>query len=276
MLQWCDKPTEPTAQEQDRMLRFAAVVRAELIGSGQRVALVARSGLNLDRIGQRYSHAGISLRDSSNAPWSVRQLYFDCDAARPKLFDEGLAGFLLGTHNPSLGYVSMVLLPEPQAGALADAAIDNRRALGLLGADYSANAYAYSEAFQNCNQWVMEMLASAWAPLQPGAGRRDAQSWLQAQGYEPTVIAPGGRWMIDLAQFIPWIHNRDHPASDLEQARYRISMPVAIERFVQQRLPGAQRLEFCHNTTQIVVRRGWEPLAEGCVAEPGDRVLSLD
>ncbi|MFZ2990954.1 MAG: hypothetical protein WA086_23385, partial [Ideonella sp.] len=36
MLQWCDKPTEPTAQEQDRMLRFAAVVRAELIGSGQR------------------------------------------------------------------------------------------------------------------------------------------------------------------------------------------------------------------------------------------------
>jgi hypothetical protein len=40
-------------------------------------------------------------------------------------------------------------------------------------------------------------------------------------------------------------------------------------------VPGAQRLEFCHTERHVVVRRGWTPLAEGCVPEDGDTVVPL-
>ena len=37
-------------------------------------------------------------------------------------------------------------------------------ALALLGREYSANAYPFSPRYQNCNQWVAELLATAWRP----------------------------------------------------------------------------------------------------------------
>ena len=71
---------------------------------------------------------------------------------------------------------------------------------------------------------------------------------------------------------VPWLHRDDHPPEDLHAARLRISMPTALEAFVREQVPGAQRVEFCHNERQMVVRRGWEPIAEGCEAGPGDTV----
>jgi hypothetical protein len=45
---------------------------------------------------------------------------------------------------------------------------------------------------------------------------------------------------------------------------------------VRQQAPGAQRVELCHDDRQVVVRRGWTPIADGCVPGPGDRVVPLD
>jgi hypothetical protein len=53
-------------------------------------------------------------------------------------------------------------------------------------------------------------------------------------------------------------------------------MPAAVEAFVRQREPAAERLEFCHDTRQMVLRRGWEPLGEGCTAQPGDVVVRFE
>src|SRR5882672_3855709 len=86
---FCDRPSPLTALQQDRLLQFAAVARRELEASGQDVALIARSGIDLARFDLRYSHAGVSLKASGNAPWSVRQLYFACDEGRPRLYDQG-------------------------------------------------------------------------------------------------------------------------------------------------------------------------------------------
>jgi hypothetical protein len=97
---------------------------------------------------------------------------------------------------------------------------------------------------------------------------------LREAGYEPSVIEAG--WMAGLTPFVPWLHRSDHPQEDLEARRFRISMPASIERFVQGRLPTAQRLEFCHTSRHVVVRRGWEPIAEGCVPGPHDQVVKLD
>ena len=166
-LRYCDAPPSLDARQQDRLLRFAALIRRELAASGQAVALVARSGLDLERFAQRYSHAGVSLRDSPNTPWSVRQLYYACDEGAPRLYDQGLAGFVQGTHDADAGFVSVLLLDADDGAALQRAALDPARALQLLGARYSANAYPFATHYQNCNQWLAELLAAAWGDLGP-------------------------------------------------------------------------------------------------------------
>ncbi len=276
-LRFCDRAIPLSAAQQDRMLRFAAVLREELEGSGQTVALVARSGLDLQRFGLRYSHAGLSLRAVEGTPWSVRQLYYACDEGRPRLFDQGLAGFVLGMDQAALGYVSVLLLP-PQAGAAIErAALDKTHALRLLGADYSANAHAFSLRYQNCNQWLIELVATALGRLdQPGDLRAQAQAWLAAEGYAPAPVEVGSHLLMFAGGFIPWIHYDDHPEDDRYALRLRTSLPASIEGFLRARLPGAQRIELCHDGRQVVVRRGWQPVAEGCVPEAGDRVLPLD
>jgi hypothetical protein len=275
--QLCGRSTPLNAAQQDRLLRVADLVKSELEASGARVALVSRSGLDLGRFGIRYSHAGISLKGSANAPWSVRQLYFACDERRPRLFDQGLPGFLFGTDDPALGYLSIVLLPSAAAAALERSALDDAHALRLLAGRYSANAYPFDARYQNCNQWVAELLASAWAvPGDDADARRSAQRWLAAQGYAPAPVEVGSHWLMLGANFIPWLHSDDHPAEDLHARRFKVSLPTSIEAFVRQQLPAATRIEVCHDERQAVLRRGWAPMGEGCRAEPGDTVLTLE
>mgnify|MGYP003381599231 CR=1 FL=1 len=54
-LNYCQSETELAVGVQDRLMQVAGLVKAELDRSGQRVALVARSGLALQRLDQRYS-----------------------------------------------------------------------------------------------------------------------------------------------------------------------------------------------------------------------------
>ena len=304
-LRYCDRGLDPSAAQKDTLLRFAALLKRRLDAAGTPLVLLSRSGMDLSRLGVRYSHTGFSLRDSPNGAWSVRQLYFACDEGRSRLFDQGIPGFVFGTDDPALGYVSMLLLPEAVAAPLARVVLDKSRALALLAPTYSANAHAFSLLYQNCNQWVAEMLAEAWsgrrqaapAPTvlgraadaddlgdDPAAGppaaaldpRAGAQRWLAAQGYVPETLEIGWRPLVWLAGMLPWLHNDDHPDADLGAARYRISLPTALEAFVRARVPGAERIEFCHRGTQVVVHRGWSPVAEGCRPGEGDEVLALD
>ena len=271
---FCDRPAVLSATQQDRLLSFAAIAKQELDASAQTLAIVARSGLNLARFGIRYSHAGISLAANPNAPWSVRQLYYACDEGQPRLYDQGLPGFVFGTDDPSLGYLSIVLLPAVEAAALERAALDTPRALALLGGDYSANAYAFSTRYQNCNQWLVELLAATWGASD--GGRDGAQRWLEAQGYAPQPVAVNSRLLMFAAGFVPWLRSDDHPSEDLQAMRFRTSLPASIEAFVRKRLPGAERIELCHDDKRIVIRRGWTPIADGCVPTEGDRVIALD
>ncbi len=293
-LHTCDPPDKLTAAQKDKIFSFGAVIKAELEKSGQRMALISRAGLDLGRFGVRYSHAGFTLKHSPDTPWAVRQLYYACDEKQPHIFDQGMLGFLLGMNEPSLGYISVVFLPEADASELERAALDKQQALQLLGATYSANAYPYSLQYQNCNQWVVEVLAAARGgllegrsmPARPdgGAGqggtppplRERAQGWLRQQGYIPSVIDVGWRPLMWATAFVPWLNNDDHPAADQAQAIYRVSMPAAIENFVRTQVPGAQRVEFCHTERHVVVRHGWTPIAEGCVPAADDTVIAID
>lgn len=273
---FCDRGTDLGAAQHDRRLRLVAQLRQELQASGAEVALVSRSGVDLSRFDQRYSHAGIALKHSPNTPWSVRQLYYACDEGRPRLFDQGLAGFLLAADDAPSGHVSVVFLPPQAAAALATAALDRRRSLQILAADYSANAHAFSTRYQNCNQWVAELMAAAWGGLGEGASRAQAQAWLQARGFEPHRFEAGSWWLAWVARLVPLLHHDDHPQADLDDHVYRVSMPASLETFVQRLMPEARRIELCHDQRHIVVRQGWQPLGPGCEAGPGDRRLLFD
>jgi hypothetical protein len=273
---FCDRDQPLTAVEQDRLLRFAAVLREELSATEDSVALVSRSGLDLSRFGIRYSHAALAWR-SDDGVWSARQLYYACDEARPRIYDQGLAGFALGTDDPRLGYLSIVRLPAPAVLALRPALTDNPRVLHLLAAQYSANAYAYGLRYQNCNQWIMEMIAAGWGDLADGEDLRErAQAWLRDAHYAPAPVDVDSRLLMLASYFVPLLHLDDHPADDRWAMKLRISLPSSVETFVRERFPASQRIEICHDERRVVVHRGWQPIADGCTPGDGDRVVLLD
>ncbi|WP_090438228.1 DUF2145 domain-containing protein [Duganella sp. CF458] len=272
-MMFCDRPAKVSAAAQDHVLRFAAVVKEELERSGAAAAVVSRAGLDLARLGLRYSHAGLALKANPNSPWSVRQLYYACDEKRPRIFDQGMAGFVLGAEEPAQGHLSMVLLPDVLADALQAAALDTQTPLSLLSGEYSANAYAYGTRYQNCNQWLLELMASAWGASTPQ--REDAQRWLRERGYEAEPVNVG-RALVIAAHFVPLVHVIDHPDEDLRAQTMRVSMPSSIEHFVRREAPQAHRIELCYNANHIVIRRGWEAMGAGCEAQAGDEVIAFE
>jgi hypothetical protein len=274
----CDRSSPLSAEQQDKVFRFGGIIKAELEKSGQSIVLIARSGLDLSRFGFRYSHAGVSFKAGRSTPWSVRQLYYACDEQRPRIYDQGMSGFLLGSDAPSIGYVSVVFFPSAEAAALERVASDDRRAMRLLGPAYSANAFPFSARYQNCNQWVLELVATAWGHLDDTGGaeeqRTQSQGWLQGMGYVPSVFDV--RYLMWLGALIPWLHSDDHPPEDIEQSVYRVSMPASIEAFVHATVSGASRIEFCRTERHIVIRRGWDPIPEGCQPDALDTVIALE
>lgn len=273
---FCDKSRQTSANEQDRILLFSAAIRDELDASGSDTVIISRSGLDLSRFHIRYSHSAIATK-SDTGTWTVRQLYYACDEGHPRIFDQGLAGFAAGSDNPKLGYMSILLMPADSAKTVRQASQDTARALGLLATTYSANAYAFSTLYQNCNQWVIELLAIAWGNL-TGSGdtRTGAQQWLREADYDPMPVNVNSGILMIASAFTPMLHLNDHPDDEREAMRLKVSLPSTIETFVRQRLPDSQHIELCHNDKQIVVHHGWVPIAEGCQPGDGDRVLSFD
>jgi len=273
---FCDRAHQLTAAQQDRILRFAGVVREELAAVNSDTVLISRSGLDLSRFQIRYSHAAIAWRDEDKV-WTARQLYYACEEERPRIFDQGMAGFAMGIDNPSLGYISIVKLPQQAAQSLRQAALDKQRVLRLLAATYSANAYVYALNYQNCNQWVMEILAAGWGDLPDGEDlRARAQLWLQQAHYAPEPTAVNSHWLMFASSFVPLLHLDDHPVEDRYALKLKISLPATVETFVHEQYPDSERVEICHDGKQVVVHRGWTPIADGCVPAAGDRVVQLD
>jgi hypothetical protein len=273
---FCERAKDITAEEQDRVLRFAGVVKRELERSGARAAVIARAGTDLSRFGLLYSHAGIALRDNPGSPWAVRQLYYACDEARPRLFDQGVPGFALGADAPVRGHMSLLFLPDEEERLLQRAALNTPLALALLAGKYSANAYAYGTRYQNCNQWVAELIASAWGRLDGReAPREQAQAWLRAQGYAAGPVKIPSHALMFAGQFVPLVHLNDHPVEDIHALALHVSVPAAIEDFVRRQAPQARRVEVCHDARRIVVRRGGEALDAACTPKPDDEVIDI-
>ena len=229
---------------------------------GAPVALISRSGLNLKAIGHRYSHAGFMT-----GPASVRQLYYDCETAQPRVFDEGLAGFVKGVARDASPRFSVLWWPPEPARVLAGTVADEALATALLSPRYQAHAYTWSLHTQNCNQWLVELVAAAFGG---GSSRAEAQQWLREQGYAGSnVQLPWVGWLV-AAAVIPHLGLQHHPPEHLQALRLEVSLPAAVEAWVRRMWPQVERVEWCRRGDEVVVRRGWQPLDEHCTPQPGD------
>lgn len=270
----CPTPEPVAAAQADGLLQMASLIQDEWQARGTAAALVSRSGLNLRAIGHVYSHSGFLLGQAPH----VRQLYLDCASGRPRVFDEGLAGFVRGVAHDVLPRLSVVWWPIEAAQDVARAATDDGLATSLVAPVYQAQAHAWSVHSQNCNQWVAEVVALAFARERdtPGQrGRIDAQHWLREKGYSGSVISlPWVGWLV-AAAVLPHMGLAHHPEDNLQALRLEVSLPDSLERFVRRQWPQAERMEWCLRGREVVVRRGWVPLDAACTPRDGDQVRAL-
>jgi hypothetical protein len=146
------------------------------------VVLIARVGQDLSEYGLRYSHVGFAYRDGDT--WRVAHKLNDCGTDHSAVYRQGLGEFFLDDpFEYEAGIV--VLKPEVQAHLLA-VLRDNQRLGQMHTAAYSMVAYAWSQQYQQSNQWALETLAMAEEPA--AADRVRAQAWLKLHGYEPTTL----------------------------------------------------------------------------------------
>ena len=196
-------------------------------------------------------------------------MYFACDERRARVVDQGLAGFLLGADDAERGFVSLLLLPAEAARPLA--AVSDAQARALLGEQYMANAHPADLLRQNCNQWLAELLASAWGPpAAEGGAREAAQRQLAAWDYRPEPVQYGTALWRAAAAFVPWV---SMPVR-LEIAR-TCSLPTDLEALARRLFPGARRVELCYTASHWVLRREGPALADDCRAEDGDESHSF-
>ena len=168
--------------------RTHQALEAEHARRGTQVVLLARAGQDLSRYGLRWSHLGYAYRDAADGrpAWRVVHKLNHCGTAEGALYRQGLGQFFLDDlWRAEAGWV--VIAPELQQ-RLLPLLRDDRQAAALHHRPYSMVSYAWSQRYQQSNQWAIETLALA---QQPAAGRAQAQAWLFAHGYEPTALRVG-------------------------------------------------------------------------------------
>ena len=109
-----------------------------------------------------------------------------CGTAEAAVYRQGLGPFFLDS--PFRYEAAFLPLAPTLAAQLRPLLQDNARGTQLHAPRYSMLAYPWATRYQQSNQWAIETLAIAAAGA---ADRSQAQAWLQAQGYQPTVLQLG-------------------------------------------------------------------------------------
>ena len=180
-----------TAQAVERGMALAERTRAALEASGATVVMLARAGQDLSAYKLRWSHLGFAYRDgdAADAPWRVLHKLNHCGTADAAVYRQGLGQFFLDS--PVRYEAAFVPLVPALAARLRPLLQDNAAAVRLDEPRYSMLAYPWATRYQQSNQWAIETLAMAADGPAPATSRAQAQAWLQAQAYQPTVLHLG-------------------------------------------------------------------------------------
>ena len=167
-----------------KAMALAERTRIALDESGAEVALIARVGQDLSSYGVRYSHIAYVWRDHPRGRWLVVHELNECGSARSALFNQGLANFFM---DDLFAYESLIVIPGPASQRRIVAMLGSGSALAMHTARYNMLSYAWSDQYQNSNQWVLERYAAS-ASDTPITTRRAAQGWLKAADFQPRTV----------------------------------------------------------------------------------------
>lgn len=192
-------------------LATGQALQTALDASGSDVAMVARQGQDLSKYGLKYSHAGLAFRSAPGQPWRIYELLNECGTADSALWVDGLANFFL---EDPFTLDALVIVPPPKMAAKLGEVLRDPAALhGFHGSRYNMVAYPFSTKYQNSNQWVLEVLASAGASDVRIRTREQAQAWLKMTGYTPTEMRLGPLTRLGGRAFKANIAFDDHPSA---------------------------------------------------------------
>lgn len=220
-----EKPIDPvkTTVAFDTALSLGKALDA----SGQKLVVLARRGQDLEKYGVTFSHAAFAVKD--DGAWLVYHDLNLCGTAVSKLFVQGLAEFLA---DDLLSQEVAVVMPETWLqDRLIQVLSSKEEQFRMHRADYSAVAYPYALKYQNSNGWLLETYARAASEvLLPG--RTEAQSWLKAAGYVPSVIELGTFTRLGARMFKANVAFDDQPPELRWNGKITASTGDSVLRFV--------------------------------------------
>ena len=165
-----------------RGLNMALKTQTALDDSGAQVVILGRAGQDLTKYNLRYSHIGIAYKLPEG--WRVFHKLNGCGTNTSNVYVQGLGEFFL---DDPWRYEAVWVVPKPAVQQRIQALLgDEKRATALHEPAYNLVSYAWGTKYQQSNQWAIETLAMAMEPTV--STRSQAQSWLQAQQYQPTAL----------------------------------------------------------------------------------------
>ena len=220
-----DKP--PSAESVRKGLQLALQTYQALDASGARLALIGRVGSDLSKHKLRYSHMGMVWRDHPKGRWTVVHMLNQCGTASSALYDEGLGNFF---NDDPFAYEAIIAIPGEENQERLIKALGTALPASLFEPQYNMVAYPWSTKYQNSNQWLVEVLAAAWAPAGTVFNRQQAQAWLKQAGYQPTLLRIGPLERLGGRMFRANIAFDDHPNElRFSDQIYTVTVESAVE-----------------------------------------------
>ena len=221
-----------------KAMALAVRARTALDESGAEVALIARVGQDLSGYGLRYSHLAYVWRDHPQGRWLVVHELNECGTARSALFNQGLANFFM---DDMFAYDSLIVIPGQDSQHRIAAMLGSTTALAMHAPGYNMLSYAWSDRYQNSNQWVLESYAAS-ASDTPLTTRGDAQRWLKAANFEPITIHVNSLQRLGARATRANVAFDDHPFNRRMAGQIDTVTVEAVVAFIQHRDPGARQL----------------------------------
>jgi hypothetical protein len=228
-----------SAPEVVQSMALAKKTYEALDASGAAVALVARAGQDLSKYGQHYSHLGIALRDHPAGRWTVVHALNACGTVNSDLYNEGIGNFFL---TDLYRYEARILLPGPALQARLAGVMAGRAPRRMHEPRYNMLSYVYATRYQNSNQWVLELLASAGAAPGQVETRAEAQAWLKARHYDPATVEIPAAVRLGARMLRANVAFDDHPFDRRMAGHIDTVNADALLRFVQALDPQARLL----------------------------------
>ena len=220
----------------DGALATGLSLQQQLDAAGGDVAIVGRQGQDMSKYDLKYTHAGLAFRAAPDQPWRVYELLNQCGTADSELWVDGLANFFLD--DPYTLDAVMMVPPPKVAARLAEALRDPATLHRFHELKYNMVAYPFSTKYQNSNQWLLELLASAEASDVRVRDREQAQAWLKMVGYQPTEMHIGPLTRLGGRMFKANVAFDDHPTALRFSDRINVVTVESIMAFVRQRNEG--------------------------------------